>query len=332
MADDTVELLARLAVTVVGVVVVGTLAYLLFFVLPNDLAGLLGVLLTLGVVGITVRALGSLLDSAFPSYNTAEVAVEGPISRDADGGIAPTSGGTGADEIVEQIENADDDEAAEALVLRLNTPGGEVVPSEDIRSAAAAFDGPTVAYATDQCASGGMWIASGCDELWAREGSQVGSVGVLGLRPNVSGFLEDRDIRFEEFTAGEYKDAGAPVTEFTNDDREYLQGLTDGFYDQFVERVAEGMDLDPSVVRETEARVYLGADAVEMGLVDELGDRDDVERRIEELLGEESSVKAFEPERGLRGRIGVGARRVAYSFGAGIAAHLNADDGVEFRL
>jgi len=83
-----------------------------------------------------------------------------------------------------------------------------VVPSDDIRLAAERFDGPTVAYATDVCASGGYWIASGCDELWAREGSIVGSIGVIGSRVNASALAEKVGLSYERFAAGDYKDAG----------------------------------------------------------------------------------------------------------------------------
>ncbi|MFB6309345.1 MAG: S49 family peptidase, partial [Haloarculaceae archaeon] len=160
-------LLAGLSAVVAAVV-----GYLLFVRFPGgSLARLLGVLLTVGLVVAGLRLAGRIASQRFPTYNAAEVAVEGPITRD--GGRPVPSGPTtpGADGIVEQIERADDDPAAEALVVKLNTPGGEVVPSDDIRLAAERFDGPTVAYATDTCASGGYWIATGCDELWAREES-----------------------------------------------------------------------------------------------------------------------------------------------------------------
>jgi len=159
-----------------------------------------------------------------------------------------------------------------------------VLPSDDIRRAAADFDGPTLAYATDTCASGGYWIASGCDELWARDASLVGSIGVVGSRPNAAGLADKLGISYEQFTAGEYKDAGVPLREIEEDEREYLQGIIDGYYEQFVETVSEGRDMDPEAIRETEARVYLGSDAAEIGLVDELGTEDDVEDRLEELI------------------------------------------------
>ena len=260
-------------------------------------------------------------------YNTAKVSVSGPIARDR-GRPSPLSGGGGvvADEVVEQVEAADDDEAVAALLVELNTPGGEVVPSDDIRRAVADFDGPTVAYATDLCASGGYWIASGCDELWARDGSLVGSIGVVGSRPNASGLADRLGISYEQFTAGEYKDAGVPLREIEDDEREYLQSLIDGCYEQFVETVSEGRSMDPETIRETEARVYLGPDALDIGLVDALGVEDDVEARIEDAIGETVAVREFTPERGLVDRLGIGAERVAFAAGSG-AASVVAGDG-----
>ena len=260
-------------------------------------------------------------------YNTAKVTVSGPISRDR-GGPSPLSGSGGAvaDQVVDQIEAADDDADAEALLVELNTPGGEVVPSDDIRRAVANFDGPTVAYATDRCASGGYWIASGCDELWAREASLVGSIGVVGSRPNAAGLADELGVSYEQFTAGEYKDAGVPLKEIGDDEREYLQGIVDGYYDQFVETVSEGRDMDPEAIRETEARVYLGDDAAELGLVDEIGTEADVEKRLADLLGAEPSVREFVPDRGIAERLGIGAERVAFAAGSGVAS-VFADDG-----
>ena len=268
-------------------------------------------------------------------YNTAKVSVSGPITRDR-GRPSPLSGATGAtaDEVVERVEAADEDEDVEALLVELNTPGGEVVPSDDIRRAVAEFDGPTVAYATDLCASGGYWIASGCDELWAREGSLVGSIGVVGSRPNAAGLADKLGISYEQFTAGEYKDAGVPLREIEEDEREYLQSLIDGYYEQFVETVSEGRGMDPEAIRETEARVYLGPDAAEIGLVDELGVEDDVEGRIAEAIDDDVDVREFTPERGLAERLGIGAERVAFAAGNGVAS-VFAGDGrdvdIEFR-
>ncbi|WP_435069993.1 signal peptide peptidase SppA [Haloplanus sp. C73] len=319
---------------VAGVGVLAALVgFVVFVVVPGSLADLLGVLVTVGVVAVAGRAATGLADSVFPDYNVAEVAVEGPITRDGStpGPIPGGAIGVDADDVVEQIERADDDDAVDALLVKLDTPGGQVVPSDDIRNAAAAFDGPTVAYATDTCASGGYWIASGCDELWARRASIVGSIGVIGSRVNVSELADDLGISYERFAAGKYKDAGMPLKELSADEREYLQGLIDGFYDDFVERVAEGRDMDPDAIRETEARVFLGEDAHERGLVDDIGDRDDVTDRVEDRLGEPVSVREFEPEKGLTARLRGGATAVAYAAGAGAASVLT-DDEFDLRF
>ncbi|WP_418282561.1 signal peptide peptidase SppA [Halorubrum sp. DTA98] len=261
-------------------------------------------------------------------YNAAKVDVSGPIVRDR-GRPSPLSGqiGSTADEVVELIEDADDDESVEALLVELNTPGGAVLPSDDIRRAAAEFDGPTVAYATDLCASGGYWIASGCDELWAHDASLVGSIGVVGSRPNAAGLAEKLGISYEQFTAGEYKDAGVPLREIEEDEREYLQGIIDGYYEQFVETVSEGRGMDPEDVRETEARVYLGTDAAEIGLVDDLGTRDDVEARLADRIGDDVEMRDFTPDRGIVERLGIGAERVAFSAGSGVASVFTDDGG-----
>jgi protease-4 len=213
----------------------------------------------------------------------------------------------------------------------LNTPGGAVVPSDDIRRAAERFDGPTVAYATDTCASGGYWIASGCDELWAREGSIVGSIGVRGSRMTASELLNKAGLEYEQFTAGEYKEAGTPFTEIDEDEREYLQGLIDDYYDQFVETVAEGRSMDADAIRETEAKVFLGEQAHEMGLVDELGTHEDVEERLEHLIDEEVETTELEPTLSVAERLRGGAERVAFAVGAGVASRFTDADG-EFRF
>ena len=329
--SDTTDRLGRLAILVVGLVVVGLAAFVLFVDYPGgNLARLLGVLLALVALAAGFGVVGRIASNVFPSYNVAEVAVDGPISRDGGSPSFPPTGPTtpGADAIADRIETADADEAVEALVLHLNTPGGEIVPSDDIRLAAEAFDGPVLAYTTDVCASGGYWIASACDELWAREASIVGSIGVRGSRVTGKELLDKVGLSYEQFTAGEYKEAGVALDEIEEDEREYLQGLIDGFYDVFVETVAEGREMDPAFVRETEAKVFLGREAVENGLADELGTREDVLDRLESDIGP-VSVREMKPRAGLVSRFRGGAASVAYALGAGVASAFLPADGSE---
>jgi protease IV len=325
------EGLGRLAIVMLGAVAFAVIGVALFVVHPETLADLFGVLVALAVVGFGVRLAGSIAGTVFPGYDVAEVAVEGPITRDGGSGRFPSGPhSTPADDIVDQIDRANDDDTVDALLLKLNTPGGEVVPSDDIKLAAERFEGPTVAYATDVCASGGYWIASGCDELWARDGSIVGSIGVIGSRVNASNLAEKVGLSYERFAAGKFKDAGSPLKEMDDAERAYLQGVIDDYYETFVERVSDGRKLDPEFVRETEARIYLGEQAHEIGLVDAIGTRRDLEDELANRLDTDSiTVEEFEPERPLMSRIGGGAQAVAYAFGAGVASVVG--DG-QFRL
>ncbi|WP_248517884.1 S49 family peptidase [Salinarchaeum laminariae] len=327
MNDSLTNLLA-LAITMVVAAMTAAVGVILFWYLPGSTTELLGVLLAIGATILGLRVGRSIASNALSSYDVAEVGVEGPIVREDGGSPLPSAPSSApADEIVEQIERADEDGAVDALLLHLNTPGGEVVPSEDVRAAAEEFDGPTIAYTSDLCASGGMWIASGCDELWAREGSMVGSVGVRFSQTRFDEFAEEHGISYEGIVSGEFKDAsGAPFKPLEDAEREYLQGLSDAWYEQFVDRVADATGLDAETVRDTEAKVYLGTDAAELGFVDELGDRDAVELTLaEELDRPEVSVERFEPQRSFPQRLQGGTAAIAYAFGAGLASVVSGD-------
>ncbi len=325
--------IGRMITTAIGGLLAISVGYVLFLVVPTSAVELLGVLLVIATALVGLRIAGGFADTVFSSYNVAHVAIEGPISRGGGGGFPPGQGAIPTDEVVERIEDADDDSDVEGLLVELNTPGGEVVPSDDVRRAIVAFEGPTVAYTTDVCGSGGYWIASGCDELLARDGSLVGSVGVIGSRVNAADLAERVGISYERFAAGEFKDAGVSLRDIEEHERAYLQGLIDDFYGQFVERVAEGRDLSKEEIRATEARVYVGEEALELGLVDALGTREDAESRLGELLDVEVDVREFEPRRGLRTRLTGGSAAIAYAFGAGIASVLgDSDREIDVRL
>ncbi|MDY6774787.1 MAG: signal peptide peptidase SppA [Halobacteria archaeon] len=295
----------------------------------------LTVVLLVGVGVVGLRVFGSIAGSLFGRYNVAEVGVKGSITRDGGGRLPSAPVGRGADDIVEMIETADDDRNTDGLLLRLNTPGGEVVPSDDIRLAVEEFDGPVVAYTKDVCASGGYWIASACDEIYARDVSVVGSIGVLGSRVNAKELADRLGVSYERFAAGKYKDAGTPLKEIEEYERDFIQGIIDDYYDAFVSRVAEGRSLSEDEIRDTEARYYLGDTAEEMGLVDEIGTRDDAKERLAELMDvERGVVREMEPRLHLRDRMRIGASKIAEGFGSGVASVIEDKefDGFRFRL
>lgn len=257
------------------------------------------------------------------NHNVGLIEVKGPIQRDAPPKLGRKKRTT-ADEIVDQIKTATDDSDIDALIVRLNTPGGEIVPSEDIKLAIEEFDGPVIGHATDVCASGGYLIASACDEIVCRNGSMVGSIGVIGSRTNYSELAGKLGVNYEQFTAGDYKDAGTPMREIEQDEREYIQNLIDTHYEDFVKTVAEGRNMPVSAVKNTEAKIFLGRDALEKGLVDGIGTEDDVKKRISNILSTQTiSVREFNKKSSPFARLSIGAQTLSYSLGAGIAAQFS---------
>jgi protease-4 len=279
---------------------------------------------------VTNKVAGGLLTD----YDVAKVAVDGPISNDSGGPVPIRSGDATAEEITEKIRRADEDGDAEALVVELDTPGGMPVASDDIREAVEEFDGPTFAYSKDLCASGGMFVACGCDEFFARDNGIVGSIGVNANQTKFTGFADEYGISREQFTGGEYKDTFDPLKDLSEDEREYFQGVIDAGYDSFVELVAESRDLDEQTVRDTEARVYFAEDALEMGLVDHVGGPAEFEDLVATRLGkDEIEVEPFEPDTGFADKLSIGAQRAAYAFGHGLASVVADRDGavIEYR-
>lgn len=244
---------------------------------------------------------------------------------DIDGQIGREGADTDADDVVDSIEEAEEDGAG-ALLIECNSPGGEVVPSADISNAIEDFDGPTVAYARDTCGSGAYMAATAADHIVAREGSHVGSIGVVGSQVNLSEFLNEKGIEYESFTAGEFKDAGVPFRGLEDDEREYIQNLIDSHYEMFVDHVAANRGLSCDSIRELGARIFLGREAVQNGLADEIGDRD---RATEWALGqlEDESVEQEDSrlveytEPGFSLPMDIGAT-VATKIGRGIGASI----------
>ncbi|WP_337653284.1 signal peptide peptidase SppA [Halomontanus rarus] len=256
----------------------------------------------------------------------AAVDVHGAIERNPGAFDAANS----ADEYVDAVELADEDDA-EGLLVRINSPGGEVGPSEQIRSEIEGFDGPTVALAEDTCASGGYLIASACDHIIAHDHSLVGSIGVVGSRPNVSSWADEQGVDYQQFTAGEYKDAGHPLKDPDDSDEEYLQGLIDSFYETFCARVADSRDLELEDVKATEARVFIGGEALENELIDAIGTEDDAREwlatQLERDDSEDLEVFTYESSKSLADTLSpsAAAQKVAYAFGAGIAGRLSSN-------
>lgn len=198
----------------------------------------------------------------------------------------------GTDYILEQLRQAQED-PIKALVLRINSPGGSAAAAQEIyREVQRVRESGKVVVASlaDVAASGGYLIANAADRIIANPGTITGSIGVIMDVTNFKEFYEMLGIDYEAIKSGEFKDMGHPGRELTDRERELLQLMVDDIYEQFVDTVIEGRQMPEEKVRElADGRVFTGRQALELGLVDGLGniyDAINVAADLAEIEGE----------------------------------------------
>lgn len=215
----------------------------------------------------------------------AVVNVSGQIHGGEGGPDLFSAGGAGARDVIDQLRHAAEDDRTAAVIVRVDSPGGAVVASDEIARAIARLRGrkPVVASMGDLAASGGYYVASQAQRIVANPGTITGSIGVIAILPNLEGAASKLGIRPIVIKSGELKDAGSPFREMTSDERALYQRLLDEAHTQFIDAVASGRAMDPEEVRRlADGRIFSGAQAHANGLVDELGDLD---RAYDHALG-----------------------------------------------
>ena len=179
-----------------------------------------------------------------------------------------------SDTIVEAIESAADDAAIGAIVLRIDSPGGGPFPSEQIWHAlrAAREKKPVIASFSDYAASGAYYLASAADAIVADPATLTGSIGVFAIRPSLGGVFERLEIGFETLSRAPHAELLLSTPPLSPETRDWLQADVDAVYRRFLARVAVGRGGEPEAVAAVaEGRVWTGEQALERGLVDELG-------------------------------------------------------------
>tara|TARA_E500000081_G_scaffold138397_1_gene153777 strand:+ start:1858 stop:3690 length:1833 start_codon:yes stop_codon:yes gene_type:complete len=222
----------------------------------------------------------------------AVINVEGAImTGEAAYGVA------GSDTIVKNIQSATKDKSVKAMVLRVNSPGGDVWASELITNALNEFketDRPIISSMGDIAASGGVWVTTNSDEIWAEEDTLTGSIGVYGIVPTLDGIYDWAGIKVDGVSstkAGEWDEREAMPENITN----LIQSSIDRTYDKFVSKVAEnrGM-LYEDVLPIAGGRIWAGYKALELGLVDKIGDLEDALKSAAKLAEiEDFTVKTY---------------------------------------
>lgn len=204
------------------------------------------------------------------------------------GGGQP-SGTIGSDTMIEQMHTALEDERVKAVLLRLNTPGGSALASESIRHAVDVLRDagkPVVVSMGNMAASGGYWIASSADEIWASPATLTGSIGVFGIVPNISRGLDTLGVHTDGLGTTAIADAMRIDMPLSKDMAMAVQMSVDHIYQQFIQHVVNGRNLPLADVQAlAEGRVWSGLQAKNLGLVDELGSIGDAIKSAAKLAG-----------------------------------------------
>ncbi|HPQ60397.1 MAG TPA: signal peptide peptidase SppA [Syntrophales bacterium] len=190
--------------------------------------------------------------------------------------------------IIEQIDDFDGNDSVKAVVLRVESPGGGVVPSQEIydRLKKVKENKIVVASLGAVAASGGYYIACAADKIVANPGTVTGSIGVILQFPLFEELFRKIGIGSTTIKSGKYKDMGSPFRELTPGERAFLQGVTNDIYDQFVETVLASRNIPPSRTAEiAEGKIFTGRQALELGLVDTLGSEQDAVNLAAKLSG-----------------------------------------------
>jgi protease IV len=259
----------------------------------NPVLIVLGTAAALGVLFFIILSLASFLSgnrgasSSLPIVGADRVAlvkIEGPL--------------TSSDSIVDELNGYADDSSIKAIVLRVDTPGGGVVVSQEIYNAVknAKKAGKKVVVSMGTvAASGGYYVAAAADKIVANPGTLTGSLGVKMEFANIEKLLDKIGVKGQVVKAGEYKDIGSPFRDMTVQEKKLLQDVIDDVHSQFIEAVAEGRKLPIAEVRAiADGRIFTGRQALKLKLVDELGDLEDSIRIAGKMAGIKGKPQVME--------------------------------------
>lgn len=204
-----------------------------------------------------------------------------------------------AEECVRQLKKFAKRSSVKAIVLRVNSPGGGVVPSHEIYQQVAKIVDedsiPVVVSMGSVAASGGYYISCGASKIMANPGTITGSIGVISQFMNVQDLLTKLGISTTTIKSGEFKDIGSPTRKMTDAEQETLQRTIDDVYGQFVDIVVKGRHMSEDSVRAlADGRIYSGNQALQLGLVDTLGTLHDAVMLAATLGGIDGEPKIVE--------------------------------------
>ena len=245
---------------------------------------------------------------------------------DSEDSLFATSVASSTD-IVRLIQKAENDPSIEAIVFDINSPGGAPVASAEIARAIAEAEKPTVAVIREVGASGAYWAASAADHIIANEVSITGSIGVLASYLEYGDLLARYNVSYARFVSGEHKDMGSPYKEMTMEEKNIYQQTLDKLHAVFIGSVAENRGLEYGYVEElATGQIYVGSEALDLGLIDELGGKQEAYAYIGTMLNLTVKPVAFEEADSFFEMLASALDNSAFHVGTGIGAVLVEED------
>lgn len=261
--------------------------------------------------------------------NVALVPIEGALSVSK--GNSFTTETVSSTDIVKQIKKASENPSIKAIVVEINSPGGSPVASKEIADAIKRSNKTTVAVIREAGASGGYWVASAADHVIANEMSITGSIGVIGSYVEFAGLLNRYNMTYQKLTSGKYKDIGDPFTPLGAEERGILLSKISKLHDIFIKEVAKNRNMPEDRVRQiATGEFYLGVEALDLGLVDELGDQDTAKAWLQKRLNlTKIEFAEYSAKKGLFEELAGMLAPQSFMVGRGIGAELKSVDAVQ---
>jgi protease-4 len=208
---------------------------------------------------------------------------------------------TSSEEVIKQLKKYQKNKNVKSIVVRVESPGGVVAPSQEIYEAiknVRESGKPIVISMGSVAASGGYYVSVGATKIFANPGTLTGSIGVILQVDNVVGLMDKIGVNVTTVKSGQLKDAGSPYRKFNDEDRKYFQNLIDNSYDQFVGTVANERKIELGKLKQiADGRVFTGLQAYEYGLVDSLGTYEDAIKYAAMLGGIEGEPKTVKEKK-----------------------------------
>jgi protease-4 len=204
--------------------------------------------------------------------------------------------------VIEEMNQYQEDEGVKAIILRIDSPGGGVGPSQEIHREVLRIKSKKLVTTSmgSVAASGGYYIACASDLIVANPGTITGSIGVLMEFTNIEELFKKIGIKGVVLKSGEHKDIGSPFREMTPEEKQIVQGVIDNVHRQFVQAVAEGRKMDrEEVIQIADGRILTGEQAKEIGLVDYTGNLQDAIDITAKKVGIEGKPNVIYPKRRL---------------------------------